>query len=529
MPSSIIEWFEEHVERQPDRPALTSEARRWTYQELHHDVERVAASFREMGIGNGDKVAMYCRNHPTTVITYLAAARIGAVPSAINFLFKEPELTWVVGQLGAKVLTVDEDRLDIARASIAATGLDVPLFMVEGEAEGTRPWSELLQGGGDPGERPGLDDDFEILYTSGTTGNPKGAVFDNRSMLYQLESWRDYFGITRDETWYVTTPLFHTAGMRYGALTALVTGGHVVLPDGFHPTTFWKEIVENDVTFFVIVETIGIILLQTPETPEEKQHKVPRILTAGHRDLLKRLEERFGFVTVQGYGMTEIGLATATDPHGDPAVEQRRRDWNPGWNYVGFPTGPQTEVKILDEEGNEVPDGELGEISVHGPGTMKGYVGDPEGGRPVVGGFLRSGDLGAKGPDGALYFADRSKDMIRRAGENIASKQVEEAIEAHPGIKDVAVYPVPDPVRVQEVKALCVKNEGAEVTAEDIWSWCSERLAEFKVPRYVEFRDAVPRNPVGRALKANLREEPIAGRGTTWDRTRGEPVEPTPE
>ncbi len=525
MPSSMIEWFEEHVERQPDKPALTSEGQRWTFEELHRDIERVAASFGDMGIRRGDAVAMYCRNHPSTLITYLAAARIGAVPSPINFLFKEAELGWVLGQLGAKLLTTDADRLDVARASIAATGLDVPLFMVEGEAEGTRPWSDLLQGQGDLGERPGIDDDFEIIYTSGTTGNPKGAVYDSRRVLYALESWRDYFGLTPDETWYVTTPLFHLAGMRYGAMSALMTGSHVVLPDGFHPQTFWKEVVDNDVTFFVIVETIGNILLQLPETPEEKQHKVPRILTAGHRDLLKRMEERFGFVTIQAYGMTELGIVIATDPHGDPPVEQRRRDWNPGWNYIGFPVGAQTEAKIVDEDGNAVRDGELGEITVHSPGNLKRYVGGVQD-RPIVDGWLRTGDLGAKAPDGAFYFADRSKDMIRRAGENIASKQVEEAVEAHPGIKEVAVYPVPDPVNVQEVKALCVRKDGADVTAEDIWSWCSERLAEFKVPRYVEFRDTVPRNPLGRALKANLREEPIAGKGDTWDRRTGKVVEP---
>jgi len=525
---SIIEWFEEHVADQPEKAALTSEGQSWTYQELHRDVERVAASFRELGVARGDKIATYCKNHPTTIINYLAAARIGAVPSAINFMFKEPELTWVVGQLGCKVLITDEDHLDVAKTSVAASGLAVPLFLIDGKAEGTRPWSDLLEGGGDPGERPGPDDDFEILYTSGTTGNPKGAVFDNRSMLYQLESWRDYFGLTPDETWYVTTPLFHTAGMRYGALAALLTGRHVVLPDGFHPQTFWGEIVEHGVTFFVIVETIGLILLQLEPSKEEREHRVPRILTAGHRDLLKNMEERFGFVTIQAYGMTEVGIVLATDPHGDPAIEQRRRNWNPGWNYVGFPSGPRTEVRIVDEDGLDVPDGELGELAVRSPGNMTDYVGHPEGGRPIVDGWLRTGDLGAKGPDGAFYFADRSKDMIRRGGENIASKQVEEAIEAHPGIKDVAVYPVPDPLRVQEVKALCVRRQGADVAAQDIWGWCSERLAEFKVPRYVEFRDAVPRNPVGRALKANLREEPIAGQGETWDRTTGSVVEAGP-
>ncbi|MCZ7526611.1 MAG: acyl--CoA ligase [Acidimicrobiia bacterium] len=526
MSPSIIEWFEEQVASRPDAPALTSEGQRWTYRELHRDLERVAASFRDLGIRKGDTIAIYCKNHPTTIVNYLAAARIGAVPSAINFMFKQAELSWVVGQLAAKVVVTDQEHLEVAKASVDAVGLDVPVFLVDGEAEGTRPWSDLLRGEGDPGPRPGRDDDFEILYTSGTTGNPKGAVFDNASMLYQLQSWRDYCRLVPEETWYVTTPLFHTAGMRYGALVALLTGAHVVLPDGFHPATFWKEIVENEVTFFVIVETIGIILLQMPESDEERRHRVPRILTAGHRELLKQLEERFGFVTIQAYGMTEIGIVLATDPFGDTHVEQRRRDWNPGWNYVGFPMAPRTEIRIVDDDGDDVPDGQLGEIAVRSPGTMKDYLGTPEGGRPIIDGWLRTGDLGARAPDGAFYFADRAKDMIRRSGENIASKQIEEAIEDHSGIVDVAVYPVPDPVRVQEVKALCVRAPDSNVTADEIWAWCAERLAEFKVPRYVEFRDQIPKNPVGRFLKATLREEPIAGQGETYDRMTGERVEP---
>jgi acyl-CoA synthetase (AMP-forming)/AMP-acid ligase II len=522
MAASVAAWLEETVRSQPDAPALTGDDRRWTYGELWHDVQRIAASFRRLGIEKGDSVAIYSGNHPAVILDYLAASRIGAVPCAINFLFKARELAYVVDKIQPKVMVTDDAHLGVAMDGLAKAEIATPVYVTDGEVPGSRRFEELHSGSGDPGPMPGPDDDFEILFTSGTTGHPKGAVFTNAAVLYQLGSWSDYFGLSRDETVYIMTPLFHTAGNRYGALATLVTGGHAVLPDGFHPQRFWQEIVREEVTTFLFVEAIGHILLELPESEHERHHRVRRTVGSGHRDFLKRIEQRYGFSIVQGYGMTEIGLVLATDPKGDREVEQRRRDWRPGWNYVGFPTGPRTEVRIVDEEGKEVPDGSVGEISVRTPGVMRGYLDTPEDSPPTdADGYLRTGDNGARGPDGAIYFIDRSKDMIRRSGENIASKEVEEILESHPRVKEAAVYPVPDRMRAQEVKALCVHAEGVHLEASELWAWCSERLAEFKVPRYIEFRDVIPRNPIGRALKAQLRRESIEGAGRTWDRSTG--------
>lgn len=501
-------------------PALTGGGRTWTYAELVDDVEKITGGLRASGVNPGDVVAIYSSNNPEMVLTWLACARSGIVASAINFMFVGRELTWVLDQLQPAMLVVDHEHLAIAREALTSAGLDVPVALIGEPAENTLPWSSLRDTGRDAGPAPSSDDVIEITYTSGTTGNPKGAVFTNAAHAYALRTWNDHFGIDEQTVTYAVTPLFHASGMRNQVLSALIAGGHVHVIDRFRPATFWQEICELGINFFMFVETIMLILEKQEPSHWEREHRVRRAVGPGQPDLLRRIKERFGIDTLQIYGMTEVSIVTAQSPSMSADELEARRALHPDANYVGEPIGTDTHVRLVDDDGNDVPEGALGEFWIKSRGQLREYFRDPEGtAATIVDGWVHSGDYGIRGPGGALYFVDRKKDMIRRSGENIAPKEIEDVLIAHDGVLEATVIPVPDPVRVQEVKAIIVRRpDRPPVTPDEIWGYCDRLLARYKVPRYVEFRDQLPRNSTGRVLKARLREEPIEGLGDTYDR-----------
>jgi acyl-CoA synthetase (AMP-forming)/AMP-acid ligase II len=511
---SVFQAVAEAGARHPDRPALTGAGRTWSYAELLADAERLAGALAERGCTPGSTLAVVARNTPYAALVWLAAARLGITVSLVNFMLKADELGRLLGNLQPALLFCDEAGEEVCRAAVSAAGLAAPCL----EIEAALASGALLQGARYDGPHPEPADAHEISYTSGTTSAPKGAVLTHATVLHRGGAEAELFGVTEQDAAIVVTPLFHQSGIRNTVLMLWIRGGHAVIAPKFEAARFWEEVRRHGATFLCLVETMLLFLDREPVTEAERDNSLRVVLCNGDPDVLERLEARFGLRFVTVYGMTENGVPVAVPQtvHGERLSRLRR--WKPGAFFAGWPQ-PGVEVRLVRDGQVVTGEGEHGEIQLRGPTLFREYHRQPEAtAESFQDGWFMTGDMAAYGPDGALYFLDRIRDVIRRGGENIASKEVEGVILAHPNVANAAVVPAPDPIFQQEVRAIVVPRAGAQLTAADLWRWCDERLARYKVPRYLEFRDALPMSGTGRIQKQALREE---GAGASFDR-RGE-------
>lgn len=511
----VAQW----AQRTPDRPALTGCGRTWTHAELNCDTERLGAGLRAAGLTHGDRLAVFASNHPAVVLTWLACARTGVVSSVINQFLKAPELGWVLQHLEARMVITGPDEVGTVTEALRLAHMDVPVFVIDGPANG-HTFRELLEHHADAGAHPSPDDILEITFTSGTTGNPKGAVFDHRAHIYSCSAAVERYRWTSDSVGFTMMPLFHAGGIRISVLPALMVGGHAIIGQ-FSLTTFWDDARKYDITHFATIDTILILLMKQEPHADDRDVPLRIAMGAGPPEVLSSFEDRFDVDFQQAYGMTECGMVlTSPAPTAtvDRAALQEQRRLLPGANYVGILLGDRTEIRLMGPDGNDVPDDTVGQFVIRSPGMLREYYHDDAGTREILcDGWLYSGDTGLRSSEnGAYYYVDRSKDMIRRSGENIAPRQVEEVLVAHPAIAMAAVHPVPDELRMQAVKAVVVVADGCSVTAEELWHWCDDRLADYKVPRYIEFVEQMPLTATGKIVKAKLRENGITS--TTFDR-----------
>lgn len=510
---AIAQW----AERAPERPAISFGDRTWSHRALDDEVLQLAAGLRAAGLEQGDCLAVFASNHPAVAFAWLAGARTGIVSSVINQFLQAPELAWILGKLRAKGVLTDREHLPVVRSALAESGLDAPVWLIEGREPGTLDYASLLEHGREAGPRPRPDDVLEITYTSGTTGHPKGAVFDHRAHLYLCDAVGRRYHMDRDSRMFTVMPLFHAGGLRASVLTILMGGGHSIIGE-FSLADFWSMVRARGITHITAIDTILMLLMNQPAADDDADNPVRYAMGVGAPDLLNGFENRFDLDFIQAYGMTECGIVCTTPDISREAIQRARLE-RPGNNFVGRALGDETEVRLVDETGKEVPEGEVGQFVLRSPGMLREYFEDSEGTRSILrDGWLHSGDLGFKGRDGMLYFVDREKDMIRRSGENISPAQVEEVLVAHPGVAQATVIRVPDALRGEAVKTIVVPLEGAEPSADELWEWCDARLAHYKVPRYIEFREAIPMNASKKVLKHQLRQEPIEGEGRCFDR-----------
>jgi carnitine-CoA ligase len=501
----VAQWSQ----RTPDRPALTGNGRTWTHADLNHDTERLGAGLRGAGLVSGDRVAVFASNHPAVVLTWLACARTGIVSSVINQFLKPQELAWVLGHLGARIAIAGPDEAETVREALRLAEMNIPVHVIDGQPGG-RAFDELLEAEPDAGPHPSPDDILEITFTSGTTGNPKGAVFDHRAHIYSCTASVERYRWTAESVGFTMMPLFHAGGIRVSVLPALMVGGHAIIGQ-FSLTRFWDDTRTYGITHFATIDTILILLMKQERRPDDVEVPLRVGMGAGPPEVLSAFEDRFDMDFQQAYGMTECSMvltSPAPSQEADRAALQEQRRLVPSANYVGVPLGDRTEIRLVDADGNDVPDDTVGEFVIRSPGMLREYYHDDQGTRLILrDGWLYSGDTGLRSSqNGAYYYVERSKDMIRRSGENIAPRQVEEVLVAHPGIAMAAVHPVPDELRMQAVKAVVVRAEGSAVTAEELWQWCDDRLADYKVPRYVEFVEQMPLTSTGKIVKTRLRE-----------------------
>ncbi|HYF59247.1 MAG TPA: AMP-binding protein [Burkholderiaceae bacterium] len=485
-------------------------------------VREIAARFAAAGYGHGHRAGLLLENRPSFFLTWLALNALGVSVVPINGELRAAELDYLVEHSGLCVAVALPARVDDLRAAAARTGCTVcvvPSLDDETHAgpggAAPRGLASLAPAPG-PAPRagdPGPDSECGLLYTSGTTGRPKGCVLDN---AYYLIAGRWYlragglcairFGQERLIT---PLPMTHMNAMAYSTMAMLLSAGCVVPLDRFHPSSWWRAVRASRATIVHYLGVMPAMLIGAPESPDDRDHGVRFGFGAGvDRRHHASFEARFGFPLLEAWAMTETGAGAVVIANREPR--------HVGQSCFGVP-GPELELRIVDEADRDVPDGTPGELLVRaaGPEPRRGffreYLKDAEAtAQAWAGGWFRTGDVVRRGEAGALHFVDRRKNVIRRSGENIAAVEVESVLRRHPGVLEVAVAATPDPVRGDEVLACVVPAApldaaGRDALARELVGLALEQLAYFKAPGWVAFVDALPLTPTQKVQRGELK------------------------
>ncbi len=503
-----------------DRPFLTLADATVSYGDFADRVWRLAGALRDMGVGHGDKVCLFLPNGLPFALGMFAVARLGAIFVPAHAQFTAHELRYVLQHADAVAVITDAEQLEL----VAQVRDECPLLrdVVVARGSGGRDvvaFDDLLRSPSRPDVRATIapGDAAAILYTSGTTGQPKGALLTHRGYMLNATAFVERTMLSDGDVLLCVLPLSHLNAQRSSLLPAALTCGSLVLPDRFSATAFWPTVRARRVTFFSVLPTIISILLQQPATSEDRNHGVRLCVTPITPPLLEAFEARFGIPVVNTYGMTETMLNVMN------FVDAARR--RPA--AVGQPLAPEVHrLRIVDDNDRDLPRRTVGEIVDQSPALMAGYYKDSEAtARVMRGGWLHTGDLGYLDDEDFLHFVGRKKAMVRRAGENIAPSEIEAVLNDHPGVQEAVVVGVPDPLREEEVKACVVLREGEDVTSvppDVLFEHCAARLATYKVPRYMEYRRDFPRTPTLRVQRHKLASATRESGTQLFDRATGE-------
>ena len=483
---NVAQLLERSARYHADRPALVFGERHWTYAELDRDVSALAAGFADLDLRHGERVALHLPNRPDFVLAYYAALKAGLVPLSLNTSYKAEELEYIIGNAAAAmVITADgidaslpsRDRMPSVRQLLHAKDLD-----------GLRCRATLRAADVD------REDTAAILYTSATTGRPKGVMLTHANIVSNAYATVHHLKMSEQDRGLCALPMFHCFGQN-AIMNALVTaGGTLVLHERFVPDAFVAAVAEHGITILYAVPTMYILFLSMPAPDFRSVRLCFSAAATLPGDVEARWHATHGHWIQQGYGLTE------TSPFASYNHEVAFRRGS-----VGTPI-ENVEMKIVDADDREVADGELGEIVIKGPNVMKGYFEDAAAtAASIRDGWFHSGDIGYRDGDGYFFIVDRLKDMINVAGFKVFPREVEEVLFRHPAVKEAAVVGIPDPVRGEAVKAFVVVNDGASVSAEALQALCRAAIAGVKVPEQIEFIPALPKNPTGKILKKELR------------------------
>jgi long-chain acyl-CoA synthetase len=481
-------------------PAVRLGGATLTYGDLDDLSARVATLLREHGLEPGDRVGVMLPNVLEFPPAYYGVLRAGGVVVPMNVLLKRREIAFYLEDSGAKLLLPWHGFLGDAEAGAADAGTE--LIAVEPEA-----FAATLEGlAPTPGMAAVDDEDTAvILYTSGTTGKPKGAELSHVNLLRNADvSARTNTTVGEGDIVLGALPLFHSFGQTVSMNASVLVGACLTLVPKFDPGEALETMARDGVTHFYGVPTMYGALLHHPGHEDYDLSTLRVCMTGGSSmpvEVLRGFEDAFGAIVLEGYGLSETSPVSSCN---HPDMERK-----PG--SIGTPI-EGVEMRIVDENDAEVPQGEVGEIVIRGHNIMKGYWGRPDATAEAMrGGWFHSGDMGKVDEDGYFYVVDRKKDMIIRGGYNVYPREVEELLYEHPAIREAAVLAVPHPEWGEEVGAAVVLEPGEEVAPEEISAWVRERIAAYKYPRVVWFLDELPKGPTGKIVKREI-EVPAAAR-----------------
>ncbi len=501
---NVRQLLEQRAAHAPGKIFLFSErdGREFSYSHFDAAVNRTASMLAGRGVGRGDVVSMLMPNSAEYIIAYFACFKLGALAGPINSLLKAEEILYALSNSEAKALLYHPEfapQLEAIRGHLVHLE---HLIEFEDEAKATAEFAgadsrTLARSLPDAQLEP--ETEAIIIYTSGTTGKPKGCLLTHGNLIANARQIVEWLKFTEDDRLLTVMPLFHMNAVSVTTISALYANGSTIVSPRFSASRFWQIVSDYRVTSFGSVATmLSMLLANYPAgVPEGLQTDSLRFAMCGSApvpaEVLRRFEETFNCLVVEGYGLSESTCRSTFNP-----PDARRR---PG--SCGLPIG--NEMKIFDEEDREVEEESLGEIVMRGENIFKGYFRNDEATtRAFRGGWFHTGDIGYRDREGFFYIADRKSDMIIRGGENIYPREIDELLYKHPSIAEAATIGLPDKLYGEEVAAFVVLKEGAQATAEELIEYCRAHLADYKCPKSISFVAALPKGPTGKVLKREL-------------------------
>ncbi|HKO59547.1 MAG TPA: long-chain fatty acid--CoA ligase [Pyrinomonadaceae bacterium] len=495
-PQNLTSLLQQRVQQNPQKQFLFSEAhgRVFTYAEFEKVVNATSKLLASHGVGRGDVVSLLLPNSVEYIVSYFACWRLGALAGPVNSLLKEDETAYVINNSEAKAIVLGSEfreRIENIRGQLphlrAVITFDDALASTK-DVPAANGAGEVSNG-----------DEAIIIYTSGTTGKPKGCLLTHGNLIANARQISQWLGFDENDRLLTMMPLFHMNAVSVTTISALYAGGSTVVSPKFSASRFWQIISEYQITSFGSVATMLSMLLHTyPDgVPKGLDTSRLRFAMCGSApvpaEVMQRFEETFNCLVIEGYGLSESTCRSTFNP-----PDQRRR---PG--SCGIPIG--NEMKVVDEDDCDVPDGELGEIVLRGENILKGYYKNERATAEAFrNGWFHTGDIGYRDADGFFYIVDRKSDMIIRGGENIYPREIDEILYQHPDVAAAATVGVPDPLYGEEVAAFVVLKDGREGNEEELLAHCRARLADFKCPKTIRFVDDIPKGPTGKLLKREL-------------------------
>lgn len=476
-----------------------------TYGDFAEQVNRLSNVFIQLGVSKGKHVTLHLPNSLEFMTSWFALANIGAIMVPTNTLSTSDEMEYILNHSESVLLITEEEYLDkfVNNRQNLPYLNEILLARYEKKDRATQDLKLLMANASNNTPTIPLDseDVAAMLYTSGTTSKPKGVQITHANYIFTGELMSKSIRLTPDDRQFIVLPLFHGNAQYYSTMSALVVGASIAITEKFSASRYFKQAISFGATVGSLFAAPIRMILAKEFDPADRQNSLRTIWFAQSvsEEQLKSFEENYNVELLQMYGMTETVGVPLMNP-----IDGIRKNLSIGKPTIGY------EVKIVDEEGNEVENGQPGQIAVKGvPGRslMKGYFKNPEATTETLkDGWLYTGDNARLGEDGYFYFVDRIKDMIKRAGENVAANEVENVLADHPEVYEAAVIGIPDDMRDEAIKAYINLRENSTLSEEELIIYCRERLAKFKVPDFIEFTDEFPRTSVGKIQKHILRK-----------------------
>ncbi len=503
-----------HAKENPSAEAIVFKEVRLNYGTFNRESDRIAAGLLKMGISKGDRIGIYLSSRPEFLFIYLAAAKIGAIAVPVSWRFTPPEIKFVINDAGISLLFTmagfsGMDFLKNLEQIRPETPCLKHVVILDGGAPGAAmtPYVHLLREPDHSLRKASAsvspDDTVLLLYTSGTTGVPKAAMLTHGNLIAYSEGMISSSGAENGDSVLLNVPMNHVGGAVMAMMCCLYLGNKLVLMDAFVPEETLKTIEREKIAVIGQVPAQYALELINPIVGKCDFSSVKIALVSGQScpaDLISRIRERMGVLPRNAYGLTEVsGAITFTRPdHGEEKIR----------NSVGRPMEGIT-IAVMDDKNNPLPAGSIGEIAVAGPTVMKGYWNRPDENRKAFDekGFFRTGDMGMIDGEGFLVLSGRKKEMYIRGGENVYPPEVEEAIAKHPNVMISAVVGRPDPVMGEVGRAYIIPKPGTAITPEEIKAFLADKLAKFKIPEDIIFRNNLPVSPIGKVKKLDLYEE----------------------
>ncbi|MCG7344329.1 fatty acid--CoA ligase family protein [Sporosarcina sp. ACRSL] len=512
---NLVTQVYETSKLQPGKTAYHFMGKDTTYAEFDQSVSMFASALEDLGIEKGDHIALLLGNTPHFLISLYATMRIGATAIPINPIYSPDEISYILHNSDAKaVIALDQLLPLVEKASASFPSIEQYIICEMtadiGEKVAALPdrvkakvklFSELIKTGRPDFEPVAVDgnETAVILYTSGTTGYPKGAMLTHHNLYSNARDVADYLGFAENDRVVATLPVFHVFALTVVVNAPLLRGATILLVPRFSPADVFQTIKRQKATVFAGVPTMYNFLYQFPEAKPADYSTIRLSISGGASmpvALLHNFENKFNVKISEGYGLSEASPVTCFNP-----LDRERVPGSIGTNIVNVVN------KVVDEFGDEVPVGEVGELVVQGPNVMKGYYKMPEETAVAIrDGWLYTGDLAKQDEKGYFYIVDRKKDLIIVGGYNVYPREVEEVLFTHEDIVEAAVVGAPDPDFGEQVQAFVVVKEGSKVDAEQLKAYCASRLVKYKIPNVIEFLDELPKNTTGKILRRSLKD-----------------------